>query len=206
MGYTTCLGKPSWPHRETRSCDGCDRCPRCAGFTAVNLWCWKCCGKLTACPECALRLAEHIVKSGPAPEETGIEGVVGNFRFPEALAGYRAALSITRPQTPQDREEVLQRYPILVSHMICRSLGYFSPEAAAAALLGYIKGVPNYCEWYAHVAGQTLDLLAVGRGVVEDSFRFRGNHSGYMVSYQQARLLVEHVRQGGQGPPLGSWF
>ena len=129
-----------------------------------------------------------------------------SFASPEALADYRAALSITRPQTPKDREEVLQRYPILVSHMICRSLGYFSPESAAAALLGYIKGVPNYCEWFSHMTGGKLDLLEVGRGVVEDSFRYRSNHSGYMASYQQARLLVEHVRQGGQGPPLGSWF
>ncbi len=206
MGYSTCLGKPSWPHQETRSCSSCDRCPICEKFAEVNLWCWKCCGKLTACPDCAPALAQHIVDQGPAPEETGIEGVVGNFRFPEALAGYRAALSITLPQTPKNRDEVLQRYPILVSHMICASLGYFTPEAAAGALLSYIHGRPNFCEWYSHMGRNGTDPLEVGRSVVEDSFRFRRNHTGMMAEYQQARLLVEHVRQGGEGPPFASWF
>ena len=107
MGYSTCLGRPSWPHQETRTCDGCDRCPSCAKFTAINLWCWVCCGKMTACPNCAPRMAAHIVERG----DPGLLPEADQFRFAEALAGYRAALSITRPQTPKDRDEVLQRYP-----------------------------------------------------------------------------------------------
>ncbi len=208
MGHTTCLGRPEARHLEARTCDGCDRCPWCDKLTMANLWCWQCCGKLTACTGCALRLAEHIVEKGPPPATPE-----GDFRFPEALAGYRAALSITRPQSPKNQQEVLRRYPILVSHLICASLGYFSPESAANALLAYIQGRPNFCEWYSHLAGgmhppgfEEDKLLEVGRQVVEGCFLWRRNHTGYMASYQQARLLVEHVRRGGEGPVFGSWF
>ena len=66
-----------------------------------------------ACPDCADKLAAHIVEQGP-PE--------GDFQFPKALAGDWAALPITRPQCPKNQQEVLHRYPILVSHLICASL------------------------------------------------------------------------------------
>ena len=95
------------------------------------------------------------------------------------MAGYRAALSITRPQTPKDQAEVLQRYPILVSQMICASLGYFTPQAAGNALLCYIQGEPMFCEWYSHIAGGSIGppcfarekLLKVGQRVDEDGRR-----------------------------------
>ena len=35
---------------------------------------------------------------------------------------------------PTTQEEVIQRFPRLVAHMICESLGYFTPLAAANAL------------------------------------------------------------------------
>ncbi len=38
------------------------------------------------------------------------------------------------------RDDTMQRYPRLVGHMICESLGYFTPESAANALASYIKG------------------------------------------------------------------
>ena len=133
---------------------------------------------------------------------------------PEVLAGYRAALSITRPQTPKDQAEVLQRYPILVSHMICASLGYFTPQAAANALLCYFQGEPMFCEWYSHMAGGSIGppcfargkLLKVGQWVVETSFQYRRTHTGMMAEYGRARALVDHVRQGGEGPTFASWF
>lgn len=43
---------------------------------------------------------------------------------------------------PRIIDEVLDRYPILVAHMICESLGYFTPNAAANALLAHIEGRP----------------------------------------------------------------
>ena len=115
---------------------------------------------------------------------------------------------------PKDREEVLQRYPILVGHMICASLGYFTPQSAAGALLAYIQGEPYFCEWYSYMAGGSKGppcfaedkLLAVGRQVLEWSFQFRRNHTGMMADYRRARLLVEHVRKGGEGPVFASWF
>jgi hypothetical protein len=138
------------------------------------------------------------VEQGPPNEQ---------FQLPEALAGYRAALSITRPQTPRTQLEVLDRYPILVGHMICASLGYFTPEAAAGALLAYLEGRVYFCEWYLHMSGGNREkTLEVGRRVVEDSFRFRRNHTGMMASYRQAKLLVDHVRGGGEGPLFASWF
>lgn len=115
--------------------------------------------------------------------------------------------------SPQNQQEVLQRYPILVSHMICCSLGYFTPSSAANALLCYIQGEPMFCEWYSHMAGgmhpPSFDhekLKEVGRRVLEDSVQYRRNHTGYMASYQRARALVEYVRSGREGPVLASWF
>jgi hypothetical protein len=92
--------------------------------------------------------------------------------------------------------------------MISDSLGYFTPETAANALLHYIRGEPNWCEWYVHMAqGWNRDkLLEVGRQVVERSFRDRHYHYGYMAHYPQARALVEQVRRGEPGPVFASWF
>ena len=99
MGYTTCLGggPHQAPHSEERNCDGCDQCPLCQHFIPAQLWCWRCCGKLVSCPSCAPRLAAHILDGRP-PE--------GEFaQCPQVMVGYRAALSITRPQTPKDQAE-----------------------------------------------------------------------------------------------------
>lgn len=209
MGYTTCSGGGTHaPHPEERSCDGCDKCPRCSTLFMAKLWCWKCCGRLIACPDCAPRMAAHIVEKGP-PRVTA-EGF--DFTGPEILAGYRAALSITR-ESPKTQKEVLQRYPLLVAHLISESLGYFTPASAANAVLHYTQGEPNFCEWYSHMAGgmhppsfEKDALLAVGRRVLGDAFQRRRGHTGYMADYQRARILVEHVRRGGDGPVLASWF
>ncbi len=111
------------------------------------------------------------------------------------------------------RDDTIQHYPRLVGHMICESLGYFTPESAANALVFYIKGHPYFCEWYTHMAGMCRGewptdekVLEVGKHVVRDAFRNRHHHYGYMAHYPQARALVDHVRQGGQGPLLASWF
>ena len=112
-----------------------------------------------------------------------------------------------RPK-PQSMQEVIQRYPRLTSHMVCDSLGYFTPEAAAHALLNYIQGEPCWCEWYLHMARgfDQVRLLEVGKSVVERAFRGRHGHTGYMAHYPQARALVDHVRAGGQGPIFASWM
>ncbi len=110
-----------------------------------------------------------------------------------------------RPNTPK---EALERYPRLVGHLICASLGYFTPETAANAVLNYIRGEPNWCEWYTHMARgwDTDKLLQVGRHALEDAVRGRHHHQGYMAHYPQAQALVEHVLKGGAGPAFASWF
>lgn len=202
MGYTTCLGKPETKHyQEERCCDGCGRCPHpfCGNFMLLKLWCWTCCGRLVACPGCALRVAQHVVKRGP-PEGQWAER-------PEVLAGYRAACSVVRG-LPQDQRGIMQRFPRLVAHMICDSLGYHTPNGAAGALRDYLWGLPNACEWYCHMArgSSTEGLLEVGREAVMRAFQQRRGHTGMMAEYRQARALVEHVNAGGKEPVFGSWF
>ena len=104
--------------------------------------------------------------------------------------------------------EILNRWPRLTGHLICDSLGYFTPEAAANALLHHRRGEPFACEWYVHMARgfDKKKLLEVGSEAVQRAFRSRHHHRGYMAHYPQARALVEHVRRGGEGPLLASWF
>jgi len=116
------------------------------------------------------------------------------------------ARAVLRPR-PQTRVEVLRRYPRLVAHMICVSLGYFTPAAAAGALLDYIRGEPDFCEYYTHMAGgwDREKLLKVGRDVVARAFSARHHHQGFMAHYPLARQLVQDELQG-QGPIFASWF
>ena len=109
---------------------------------------------------------------------------------------------------PRTVQEVLQRFPCLVGHMICQSLGYFTPNAAAGALLAYIEGQAFACEYYTLLAGgfSEAKLLEVGKEVIERAFRGRHHHRGYMAHYPTAKTLVEHVNGGGEGPQLASWF
>jgi len=105
-----------------------------------------------------------------------------------------------------------------VAHLICESLGYFTPLSAANALLHYHKDQPFWCEWYMHVAGLRIanrgrrlthaDLDAVvvevGRDVVRSAVRQRRHHRGFMAEYAQARVIVERARRG-QHPIFMSW-
>ena len=108
---------------------------------------------------------------------------------------------------PQDSAEVLDRYPSLVGHMVCESLGYFTPRAAAGALLDYIHEKETWCEWYLDMRDRgTRDLLEIGRKVVARSFSRRHSHRGYMAEYKIAKVLVDRERSGKEAPILASWF
>lgn len=50
-------------------------------------------------------------------------------------------------------EAVLNSYPRLCSHLICESLGYLTPKAAANLLWHYAQGKEFWCEWISHLAG-----------------------------------------------------
>jgi hypothetical protein len=109
---------------------------------------------------------------------------------------------------PKDVEEVLQRYPRLTGHLISESLGYFTPRSAANAILRHIQKLPFCCEWYSHCAQSYDDtkLLKVGRDQLNNAFRRRMFHVGYMAWYDQARKLVDQARSGGKDPVFASWF
>ena len=118
-------------------------------------------------------------------------------------------------QQKMTRDVALRRYPRLVAHMICESLGYFSPLVAANALAHHINGTSFPCEWYSHMCdcrGKGLfhdqTLVEVGRDVVEYAFQHRHRHKGPMAEYQQALALVMAERQaaGATAGMLASWF
>ena len=105
-------------------------------------------------------------------------------------------------------EEVMDRYPRLTAHTICESLGYFTPAAAANAILHHIRGHPYWCEWYMHMAGDYPDdnrIRNIGIEVIGRAFRERHHHQGFMAHYPAAKELVEHVCSGGEGPIFMSW-
>lgn len=108
-----------------------------------------------------------------------------------------------------------RKYPRLTAHMICCSLGYFTPEKAACAIAHYKTNEPFFCEWYSHMGqfqnerGDLFDdasVLKVGRHVIKESFLLRKRHKGYMADYRQAKALVDRYINTGQQPELASWF
>lgn len=112
---------------------------------------------------------------------------------------------MSRICTETTLDEVLSRYPRLAAHLICESLGYFTPHAAANAIKHHALGRPFACEWYVHMAGWGRDaLVAVNRETVAAAFRHRGRHQGFMADYRRARELVRQAL-AGQAPELASW-
>lgn len=112
------------------------------------------------------------------------------------------------------QDEALQRYPRLVCHLICESLGYFTPRSAANAINAHLAGKPFFCEWYSHLAqyqegsrGLYDDraVLQVGRNALRAAARNRNRHRGYMADYQAARAVLAAEMQG-KGPVFASWF
>lgn len=113
------------------------------------------------------------------------------------------------------RDEALKKYPLLVAHMMCESLGYFSPLSAANALAAYANNETFACEWYSHMCmcrGKDLfdnkELLKVGREVVELALINRHRHKGYMSDFDYAKKLVrkELEDQGSTSGMLAGWF
>ncbi len=120
-----------------------------------------------------------------------------------AMTGGEKVQRFSRPATPL--EEIVARYPRLIAHMVCESLGYLTPLAAANAPKHHVLEQPFACEWYIHMAGWGREgLLAVNRSVVEMAFRRRHHHSGYIAHYPTARAIVaEALRR--HPPAFASW-
>lgn len=109
------------------------------------------------------------------------------------------------------RDSVMKRWPKIVAGMICESLGYFTPESAAMALVLWIKKEPCYCEWYdSCVRGPTTkegyeyQLKEIGDSVVKCAISRRHMHTGYMSDKRKGRAVV-NASLAGKGPELMSW-
>jgi len=114
------------------------------------------------------------------------------------------------------RDVCMKKYPRLVMHLICHSLGYFTPGSAANALSFHKAGKPFFCEWFSHMAQFEPEkdmwneqaVLRVQTNVIKWAFRNRHTHSRYMADYKQARQLVrqELSSKGSTSQMLASWF
>ena len=116
--------------------------------------------------------------------------------------------TLTRTTNPpaSNTDEVLKRYPILTAHLICESLGYFSPRAAANAVLSHVRKQPNYCEWYISAAGfNEAAQVEFNARTIGRAFSHRRSHRGYMANYPSASLLVKRSASGAGEPLFGSW-
>ena len=96
--------------------------------------------------------------------------------------------------------DVMARWPSLVAHMICESLGYATPTTAAAIILDAANGRENWCEWvYSCYAKDPKKPL-------QYCIRTRHHHKGYMAEYRQALVLVMQAMVTGNEPLFASWF
>ena len=111
------------------------------------------------------------------------------------------------PMASLSTEEALRRWPRLIAHLIAESLGYFSPESAANALLLFKRDQENYCEWFLHMASVgRKPICQVAADTVRRAIRGRAFHRGYIASFQFALRIVRARNATGMGPIFGSWF
>jgi len=107
-----------------------------------------------------------------------------------------------------DKKGLLKRYKRLCGHLICESLGYFTPVDAGVFLKCYKESKPFYCEWLLHIK-----KYSPGKGwgdimkeVLSRAIKHRHGHKGFMNNYQLARALVNKSLAKGKDPILASWF
>lgn len=118
-------------------------------------------------------------------------------------AVHRGRLPIAELNT----EHAIRRWPRIVGHLIAESLGYFTPEDAANALLHFKRGQKCWCEWFTHMAGiSRKPMLQVGAETIRRAIRQRRCHRGYMSSYELALKIVRQRIATGRGPVFASWF
>ena len=106
-------------------------------------------------------------------------------------------------------EKVMVKYYRIVAHLIAESLGYFTPESAAIAIIKAKQDEPYYCEWYTDCAGKFGDrwdkenVSKITREMLESAIRHR--HKGYMSDYKRAISVVNKAIKGNN-PIFASWF
>jgi hypothetical protein len=97
-------------------------------------------------------------------------------------------------------KEIIRKFPNIVAHIICESLGYATPLHAAGILKRGLIGDPDYCEW--------IDACwkCNPTGPVRRAIQTRHTHHGYMASFKQARMLVHNSIEHDWEPMFASWF
>ena len=114
---------------------------------------------------------------------------------------YWAKLAEARTQ----RDAALRRWPRLCAHVICRSLGYATPNLAARILVAVKKNEPCYCEWLGACYKPAYNPVPC----VQEAIRHRHSHRVYMADYGQALAIVKAELDGLRTDPLcqfASWF
>lgn len=118
------------------------------------------------------------------------------------------------------QEMVAKRWPRILTALIVRSLGYFTAQSAANALLCFKLGRPFGCEWYCASAGFERNgwpsdkaeydhlLLDVGRQIVTYSVSTLAQRE-YLrrdSRWAYARAMVDELAQGNRVRELAGWF
>lgn len=103
-------------------------------------------------------------------------------------------------QSLETSQDYMKRYPRIVSHIICESLGYATPSCAARILKDAKDGNANWCEWTYSCYERDP------RPAVRSAIRGRHTHHGFMAEYKLARSLVQQAIETGEEPLLASWF
>jgi len=100
----------------------------------------------------------------------------------------------------ESAQDYMRAYPRLTAHVIAESLGYATPSTAARIIKDAHEKQKNYCEWVATCYN------CDARKVIENSFKHRHMHKGYMAWYDRASALVKRAIETGEEPLFGSWF
>ena len=111
----------------------------------------------------------------------------------------------TTDQKPFTADDAIRRHPLLTAHLICESLGYYSPRAAAVAIADHQNDRGSYSELMLHLAGRDGDVKGAMRRLLGAAFSRRRQHQGYMADFGVARALVSRSIAGLGEPPFSSW-
>ena len=97
-------------------------------------------------------------------------------------------------------QDYMHRYPRVVAHIICESLGYATPSCAAGILKDAHEDRENWCEWVYSCYNRDPQVPVL------NAIRHRHTHHGYMAEYMLARALVQRAIETGDEPIFASWF
>lgn len=138
-----------------------------------------------------------MLKSAPF-HRSDFQEMLGQIR--NCLKDTPREVQITVKPAEPNAYSIAKRWPRLTAHVICESLGYCTPESAAAIIWDGKLGRPNWCEMiWACYKGDA-------RAFLRKAIRGRKYHFGYMAHYPYARAIVKRFIATGDSPEFASWF